>query len=49
MAELAVGAVVCISAAAAGDTSQDLKTGFLVGATPARMQWERCSACWRAR
>ena len=38
VAVLAVGAVVCISAAAAGDTSQDLKTGFLVGATPSRMQ-----------
>ena len=38
VAVLAVGAVVCISAAAAGDTSQDLKTGFLVGATPKRMQ-----------
>ena len=35
---LAVGAVVCIAAAVAGDTSQDLKTGFLVGATPARQQ-----------
>ena len=31
---LTVGAFVCISAAIAGDTSQDLKTGFLVGATP---------------
>ncbi len=38
VAALAVGAVVCISAAVAGDTSQDLKTGFLVGATPKRMQ-----------
>ncbi len=38
VAVLAVGAVVCISAAVAGDTSQDLKTGFLVGATPRRMQ-----------
>ena len=38
VAVLAVGAVVCIAAAAAGDTSQDLKTGFLVGATPSRMQ-----------
>ncbi len=38
VAVLAVGAVVCISAAVAGDTSQDLKTGFLLGATPARMQ-----------
>jgi putative OPT family oligopeptide transporter len=35
---LAVGAIVCISAAIAGDTSQDLKTGFLVGATPWRQQ-----------
>lgn len=35
---LAVGAVVCIAAAIAGDTSQDLKTGFLVGATPRRQQ-----------
>lgn len=38
-AVLAVGAVVCISAAIAGDTSQDLKTGFLLGATPSRQQW----------
>ena len=38
VAVLAVGAVVCISAAVAGDTSQDLKTGFLLGATPSRMQ-----------
>ena len=37
-AVLAVGAVVCISAAVAGDTSQDLKTGFLVGATPRLQQ-----------
>jgi len=38
-AVLAVGAVVCISAAIAGDTSQDLKTGFLIGATPRLQQW----------
>jgi putative OPT family oligopeptide transporter len=31
---LGVGAVVCIAAAIAGATSQDLKTGFIVGATP---------------
>lgn len=37
-AVLAVGAVVCIAAAVAGDTSQDLKTGFLVGATPRYQQ-----------
>jgi putative OPT family oligopeptide transporter len=35
---LAVGAVVCIAAANAGATSQDLKTGFLVGATPRHQQ-----------
>jgi putative OPT family oligopeptide transporter len=31
---LCVGAVVCIAAANAGNTSQDLKTGYIVGATP---------------
>ncbi|MTI70304.1 MAG: oligopeptide transporter, OPT family [Firmicutes bacterium] len=36
---LSVGAVVCIVAAIAGDTSQDLKTGFLVGATPKYQQY----------
>lgn len=35
---LSVGAVVCISIAIAGDTSQDLKTGFLIGATPWKQQ-----------
>lgn len=35
---LSVGAVVCMAAAVAGDTSQDLKTGFLVGATPHKQQ-----------
>jgi len=35
---LGVGAVVCIAAAIAGATSQDLKTGFLVGATPRYQQ-----------
>jgi putative OPT family oligopeptide transporter len=35
---LSVGAIVCIAAANAGATSQDLKTGFLVGATPVRQQ-----------
>ncbi|MFO8058290.1 MAG: oligopeptide transporter, OPT family [bacterium] len=37
-AALAVGALVCISTAVAGDTSQDLKTGYLVGATPWKQQ-----------
>ena len=35
---LCVGAVVCIASAIAGATSQDLKTGFLVGATPVYQQ-----------
>lgn len=35
---LTVGAVICIIAAIAGDISQDLKTGFLVGATPKKQQ-----------
>jgi putative OPT family oligopeptide transporter len=35
---LSVGAIVCIAAANAGATSQDLKTGFLVGATPIYQQ-----------
>jgi putative OPT family oligopeptide transporter len=36
---LCVGAVVCIAAANAGATSQDLKTGFIVGATPKYQQY----------
>ncbi len=35
---LTIGSVVCIAAANAGDTSQDLKTGFLIGATPWKQQ-----------
>jgi len=35
---ICVGAVVCIAAAQAGGTSQDLKTGYLVGATPIYQQ-----------
>lgn len=35
---LSVGTVIAIIAALAGDTSQDLKTGFLVGATPKKQQ-----------
>jgi putative OPT family oligopeptide transporter len=36
---LCVGAVVCIAAANAGATSQDLKTGYIVGATPVYQQY----------
>lgn len=35
---IAIGSVICIVAAIAGDTSQDLKTGYLLGATPKRQQ-----------
>ena len=35
---LSVGAIVCIAASNAGATSQDLKTGFLIGATPRLQQ-----------
>ena len=35
---LSIAAVVCISAASGGATTQDLKTGFLVGATPSRQE-----------
>src|SRR5690606_5383651 len=38
VAALTVGAVVAIAASIAGDMSQDLKTGFLLGATPRRQQ-----------
>ena len=35
---IAIGSIICIIAAIAGDTSQDLKTGFLLGATPKKQQ-----------
>ena len=38
-AAIAIGTVICIVAAIAGDTSQDLKTGYLVGATPIKQQY----------
>jgi putative OPT family oligopeptide transporter len=49
-AVLTVGTVVCVAASKAGDISQDLKTGFLVRATPARQQFGQliaaAVACW---
>jgi putative OPT family oligopeptide transporter len=49
-AVLTVGTVVAIAASKAGDISQDLKTGWLVGATPARQQVGQvigaAFACW---
>ncbi len=38
IAALTIGAVVCMAACTSGDASQDLKTGFLIGATPRRQQ-----------
>lgn len=35
---ITIGGVVCIAAAEAGDTSQDLKTGYLLGATPLKQR-----------
>ncbi len=49
-AVLTVGTIVAIAASKAGDISQDLKTGFLVGATPAKQQFGQLIgasvACW---
>ena len=38
MGAIAIGSVICIIAAMAGDTSQDLKTGYILGATPKKQQ-----------
>jgi putative OPT family oligopeptide transporter len=47
---LTVGTIVAVAASKAGDISQDLKTGWLVGATPARQQFGQligaATACW---
>ncbi len=49
-AVLTVGTIVCVAAGKAGDIAQDLKTGFLVGATPFRQQFGQligaAFACW---
>lgn len=38
MGAMAIGSIICIIAAIAGDTSQDLKTGYIIGATPKNQQ-----------
>lgn len=38
MGVISIGGVICVIAAIAGDTSQDLKTGFIVGSTPKKQQ-----------
>ena len=49
-AVLTVATIVAVAASKAGDISQDLKTGYLVGATPARQQFGQLIgasfACW---
>lgn len=45
VAAIAIGSVICIVAAIAGDTSQDLKTGFLVGSTPKKQQIGELIGC----
>ncbi len=35
---IAIGSIICVVAAISGDTSQDLKTGYLLGATPRKQQ-----------
>ena len=37
-AAIAIGSIICIVAAISGDTSQDLKTGYILGATPRKQQ-----------
>ena len=37
-AAISIGSIICIVAAISGDTSQDLKTGFILGATPKKQQ-----------
>ena len=36
---ISIGSIICIVAAIAGDTSQDLKTGYILGATPKKQQF----------
>ena len=45
IAAITIGGVICVIAAIAGDTSQDLKTGFLVGATPRLQQIGEIIGC----
>lgn len=45
LATLGIAGVVCCATCTSGDVAQDLKTGLLVGATPARQQWTEILAC----
>ena len=46
IASITIGSIICIIAAIAGDTSQDLKTGFLVGSTPRKQQIGEIIGCF---
>ena len=39
LAAISIAAIVCVAASNGGTTSQDLKTGYLIGATPYKQQW----------
>lgn len=45
IAAITIGGIICVIAAIAGDTSQDLKTGFLVGSTPKKQQMGELIGC----
>lgn len=45
IAAITVGTIICIIAAIAGDTSQDLKSGYIVGATPRLQQMGEILGC----
>ena len=42
---ITIGGIICVIAAIAGDTSQDLKTGFLIGSTPKKQQTGELIGC----
>ena len=48
IAAITVGTIICIIAAIAGDTSQDLKSGYIVGATPRLQQMGEILGCNRS-
>lgn len=45
IAAITIGSIICIIAAIAGDTSQDLKTGYIIGATPRKQQMGELIGC----
>jgi putative OPT family oligopeptide transporter len=48
VAAMTVGAVICIAICLSGDMSQDLKTGYILGATPSRQQTMNVVGCFAA-